>query len=43
VVLGAVFFGDLPDATALAGAAVIVGAGLYLWWDGRAKGAAASS
>lgn len=43
VVLGAVFFGDLPDATALAGAAVIVGAGLYLWRDGRAKRAAASS
>ena len=43
VVLGAVFFGDLPDATALAGAAVIVCAGLYLWRDGRAKGAAASS
>ena len=37
VVLGAIFFGDLPDATALAGAAIIIGAGLYLWWDGRAR------
>ena len=34
--LGAVFFGDWPDATALIGAAVIIGAGLFLWWRGRA-------
>ena len=36
VALGAIFFGDWPDATALLGAAVIVGAGLFLWWRGRA-------
>jgi len=36
VALGAVFFGDWPDATALAGAAVIIGSGLFLWWRGRA-------
>lgn len=36
VALGAVFFGDWPDMTALAGAGVIVGAGLFLWWRGRA-------
>ena len=35
---GALFFGDRPDALALAGAAIIIAAGLYLWWDGRAQG-----
>lgn len=35
--LGALFFGDYPDATALAGAAVIIGAGLYLWYEGRVR------
>lgn len=35
VALGLVFFGDRPDLTALAGAAVIIGAGLFLWWRGR--------
>jgi drug/metabolite transporter (DMT)-like permease len=34
--LGLAFFGDKPDVTALAGAAVIIGAGLFLWWKGRA-------
>ena len=33
--LGVVFFGDWPDLTALGGAAVIIGAGLFLWWRGR--------
>jgi drug/metabolite transporter (DMT)-like permease len=33
---GATFFGDWPDVTAILGAAVIVGAGLFLWWRGRA-------
>jgi drug/metabolite transporter (DMT)-like permease len=37
VALGWAFFGDRPDLTATFGAAIIVGAGLYLWWDGRAK------
>lgn len=31
LVLGAAVFGDRPDAVALAGAAVIIAAGLYLW------------
>jgi len=34
-VLGALFFDDWPDLTALAGAAIIIGAGLFLWWRGR--------
>ncbi|OYW46578.1 MAG: hypothetical protein B7Z08_12080 [Sphingomonadales bacterium 32-68-7] len=34
-VLGLVFFGDRPGGTALVGAAVIIGAGLFLWWRGR--------
>jgi len=37
VALGAAFFGDYPDAVALGGAAVIIGAGLYLWHEGRAR------
>lgn len=36
IALGALFFGEVPDATALAGAALIVGAGLYLWSATRA-------
>ena len=36
VALGWVFFGDRPDLAALAGAGVIIGAGLFLWWHGRA-------
>ena len=39
-VLGAVFFDNWPDVTALAGAAVIIGAGLFLWWRGRVADAA---
>jgi drug/metabolite transporter (DMT)-like permease len=35
VVLGWIFFGDRPDLTALAGGAVIIGSGLFLWWRGR--------
>ncbi len=34
--LGWLIFGERPDATALAGAAIIVAAGLYLWRSGRA-------
>jgi drug/metabolite transporter (DMT)-like permease len=34
-VLGLVFYGDRPGLAALAGAAVIIGAGLFLWWRGR--------
>src|SRR5690606_6853461 len=36
VLLGLLFFGDRPDLTALAGGMVIIGAGLFLWWRGRA-------
>jgi drug/metabolite transporter (DMT)-like permease len=35
--LGWIFFGDKPDALALLGAAIIIGAGLYLWRTGRMK------
>jgi drug/metabolite transporter (DMT)-like permease len=28
-------FGDVPDAAALAGAALIIGAGVYLWWNSK--------
>jgi drug/metabolite transporter (DMT)-like permease len=34
---GAAFFGDWPDVTGVLGAAVIIGAGLFLWWRGRAR------
>ena len=34
---GYVFFGDHPDALSSLGAAVIIGAGLYLWAMGRMK------
>ena len=30
--LGYAVFGDVPDGLTLAGAALIIGAGLYLWW-----------
>jgi drug/metabolite transporter (DMT)-like permease len=33
--LGWLFFGNWPDLPTLAGALVIMGAGLLLWWDGR--------
>lgn len=37
VVLGWFFFGDKPDALAMLGAAIVIGAGLYLWRTGRMK------
>jgi drug/metabolite transporter (DMT)-like permease len=37
VVLGWIFFDEAPDPAALLGAAVIVGAGLYLWHIGRTR------
>lgn len=37
VALGWTFFGDKPDATATLGAAIIIGAGLFLWWTGRSS------
>ena len=33
--LGVALFGDRPDGIALVGAAVIIAAGLLLWWTGR--------
>jgi drug/metabolite transporter (DMT)-like permease len=33
---GILFFGDNPQPIALLGAAIIIGAGLFLWWKGRA-------
>lgn len=33
--LGWLWFGDMPDPIAYAGAAVIIGAGLALWWSNR--------
>ena len=35
--LGWVFFGNRPDLATWAGAAIIIGAGLYLWWSGKAS------
>lgn len=37
VVLGALFFGEIPDALALLGAAIVIGAGLYLWYANRLR------
>lgn len=37
VVLGWWFFGDAPDALAMLGAAIIIGAGLFLWYAGRRR------
>jgi drug/metabolite transporter (DMT)-like permease len=35
--LGWLLFGDKPDAVAMFGAAIIVGAGLYLWYVARRR------
>lgn len=35
--LGWVWFGDRPDAMTVAGAAIIIGAGLLLWWQALAR------
>ncbi len=37
LVLGAIIFGDRPDAMALCGAAIIIGAGLFLWQQTRPR------
>jgi drug/metabolite transporter (DMT)-like permease len=42
VVLGWWFFGDAPDALAMAGAAIIIAAGLFLWYAGRRRDRAAA-
>lgn len=36
-VIGWRFFGDVPDAPTILGAAIIIGSGLYLWRYGRTK------
>jgi drug/metabolite transporter (DMT)-like permease len=35
MLLGYLLYGDRPDAIALGGAVLIIGAGLYLWRAGR--------
>lgn len=37
ILLGWIFFHEVPDLIALLGAAIIVGAGLFLWWDSRRR------
>lgn len=34
IIMGALFFGDIPDLMTLLGGALIISAGLYLWRDG---------
>ena len=43
IVLGALIFGEMPDAVTLLGAAMIVGAGLYAFWRERLAGKAAET
>ena len=38
VVVGYLFFGDFPDFVGWVGAAIIVGAGLYIGWSQRKPG-----
>jgi len=38
IALGYAVFGDVPDVFTLSGAAIIVGAGLYILWRERARG-----
>ncbi|MCB1971963.1 MAG: DMT family transporter [Geminicoccaceae bacterium] len=35
IVLGIVFFGDIPDMATLTGASIVVGAGIFAWWRSR--------
>ena len=37
MLLGVLIFRDWPDGVALAGSAIIIGAGLYLWHNTRPK------
>jgi drug/metabolite transporter (DMT)-like permease len=43
VVLGYVVFGDVPDLFTLAGAAVIIAAGLYIFWREQVQGPSEST
>lgn len=40
VTLGWIFFGSVPDGISMIGAAIIIGAGLFLWYNGRARAGA---
>jgi drug/metabolite transporter (DMT)-like permease len=40
IVLGALFFGHVPDTPVYLGGALVIGAGLILWWNATAKGKA---
>jgi drug/metabolite transporter (DMT)-like permease len=42
-VLGYIVFGDLPDAFTLSGAAIIIAAGLYIFWREEMRGEGAPS
>lgn len=42
-VLGWLFFDDVPDVLTVVGAAIIIGAGLYLWRDSRKTASPATS
>lgn len=41
IALGWMFFDDIPDGIALLGSLIIIGAGLFLWYAGRARAPAA--
>ncbi len=41
MILGFVFWGDVPTATLLAGSAIVVGSGLFLLWREAGKKQAA--
>jgi drug/metabolite transporter (DMT)-like permease len=43
IVLGYFVFGDAPDADTIAGAAIIITAGLYIFWREHERGAPSSS
>ncbi len=43
VVMGWLFFGEMPDAISLLGAAIIIGSGLFLWSLGRKSDAEKNS
>jgi len=42
IALGYLVFGDVPDAFMLAGAAIIIAAGLYIFWREHAQGVPSS-
>ncbi len=43
IILGYMVFGDLPDLFTMAGAAVIIGAGLYIFWREQMRGGSEST